>query len=101
MERLQDQDIEKVLKENDKVILKFSASWCSSCKSIQPILEKMEELNPNVKFIEIDADSETTLVSRYSIKSLPTLVSFSKGSMSNKLVGNMNITNIKSFIQQV
>ena len=55
-----------------KGILYFSAPWCSPCKQLGPKMEQLAESGVPVK--KINTDYEASLVEKYGIKSVPTLV---------------------------
>lgn len=97
--KVTNESLPETLKENNKVIVKFGAEWCSGCKAIAPILDKLQEDHPEVKFVEVDADSEADLVVQYNVKSLPTLISFVKGVKSDTLTGNgLRVKTLKDFV---
>lgn len=58
--------------------LKFGATWCSPCKALKPIFEKVSQMEEfkNVEFIEYDIEEEDAeeLVIKYGIRSVPTVV---------------------------
>ena len=67
--------------ENKMVILYFTASWCNPCKSFLPIvMEVLNKLNNEndqlFKFfsLDIDGDDMDKLISKFNIKSVPTLI---------------------------
>lgn len=54
-------------------VLKFTASWCGPCKSMNPYWDDVIEASGfDVEVIDIDVDSETTL--QHNIKSVPTML---------------------------
>lgn len=59
-------------------VMKFFAPWCGPCKTYSPVVEKVcEELGFQLKSVNIDELDEATkeeYLTRYSIKSVPTLV---------------------------
>lgn len=52
-------------------VLKFSASWCGPCKSLEQTLEKTD-LGLPVESYDIDEQAE--LVQKYRVRTVPTLV---------------------------
>ena len=60
------------------VVLDFYAPWCGPCKTLGPVLEKMQSKYPSVTFLKINADTETELTTQYSISALPTVIVFKK-----------------------
>lgn len=73
----------KVLKENDIVIVKFSAKWCGPCKKLQKDLEK-NELNVLVLTVDVDDEQEFS----ENIKTLPTCVFYKNGKVVKSVSGN-------------
>ena len=53
-------------------LLKFSASWCSTCPVLSKILKTID-LGSTI-LVEVDIDKEQTTVNAYNIRALPTLV---------------------------
>ena len=85
--------------ENDKVLIKFGASWCGPCKAMEPILEEIKKERPDVKVLELDVDSESELVNLFRIRSVPTLFWIKEGVTVNKLVGGVNKETILSLME--
>lgn len=58
--------------------LKFGATWCSPCKTLKPIFEKVSQMEEfkDIEFIEYDIEEEDAedLVLKYGIRSVPTVV---------------------------
>ena len=56
----------------NKGILYFSTPWCGPCKQLGPKIDELIAEGVNVK--KINCDYDVTLVQKYNIKSVPTLV---------------------------
>jgi thioredoxin 1 len=52
-------------------LLKFSAEWCGPCKALSKIMKEIDFPYP---VTEIDIDEKIELASKYSIRSVPTLI---------------------------
>jgi thioredoxin 1 len=88
---------EEVLRSPKKVLVDFYADWCGPCKMISPIVEQIAEENEDIKVCKINVDSEPELSIKYQVMSIPTLISFQNGEVSDKsigLVGKEEILNI-------
>ena len=46
-------DFDQCLKDNQKVVVDFTASWCGPCKMIGPKFAAMESEYPTLKFIKV------------------------------------------------
>ena len=69
------EDFNKLLISDKKVLIDFYAEWCAPCKKMAPYLEKMSvEMADKVTIIRIDADKNKTLVEQMKIDGLPTLL---------------------------
>lgn len=79
-----------------KEVLKFSASWCGPCQALSNTLKSIDDLDTQVK--EIDIDDELDLAAQYNIRSVPTLVVLENGTEVRRKTGALNKTQIKEFI---
>lgn len=53
-----DADFQQYLEKNDKVVVKFFAGWCGTCRLFAPKYKKMAEIEDfkNVLFLDINAE---------------------------------------------
>lgn len=85
--------MQQILNENDLnivfgfVAVKFGAIWCSPCKKLEPIMDKLEKEFSNVKFVSVDIDDIPNLAKQYQIRSLPTIILFKNGREMKKIQG--------------
>lgn len=64
----------------------FGAKWCESCKTVLPIVEKLE----NVEVEIIDVEKETERAVSLSIRSIPVVrVLDEEGNQLGRLVGKI------------
>lgn len=52
-------------------LLKFSATWCGPCKMQA---QKLKEHPIDVEVEEINVDSDNELISKFNIRSIPTMI---------------------------
>lgn len=67
-------DFEKIIKENNKIIIDFYAAWCGPCKMLSPMLEKVQAAKPEWTILKIDIDHFAELASQFAVSAVPTLV---------------------------
>lgn len=77
------------LTSSGKVIVDFNATWCGPCKMLAPVLEKLSNENPDVKFLGVDCDVNGQLAAKYNIMSIPALILFEDGKPVDMRVGFM------------
>lgn len=88
--------IQKTLKENDKVMLEFSASWCENCKLLEKHTfsdERVQERLKAYKLIKIDvsanSDEERKIMREFGVFAPPVLIFFSQNTEISRLIGFM------------
>ena len=80
----------EVLKSDKLVIVDFWAEWCGPCKMIAPLLDEVaRELPDKVKIVKVNVDQEQQLAQQYGINSIPTLLFFKGGAVSEQVVGTL------------
>ena len=82
-------DFKNALKNNKLVVVDFYATWCGPCKLLTPKLHEMaEKYADRAIFYSVDVDKLDTISDEYDIRSLPTVLFFSKGETTNRVEGN-------------
>ena len=76
----------EVLNAEGTVLVDFWAPWCGPCREIAPIIELVGE-NPNVKVGRVNIDDNPGSAQRFYISSIPTLLVFRKGEISDSFIG--------------
>lgn len=90
--------IESILEDNSKVVLDFWAAWCGPCKTISPKIEVLSEKFPDVLFGKINIDEEPSLIKKYDIKSIPTLIAFCNMEECARRTGRASDEELQEFI---
>ena len=90
---------EIVLKADKTVLLDFWASWCGPCKMLSPIVEEIAAENADVIVGRVNVDEEVELAMRFGIRSIPTLIVFKNGQITNQGIGFMPKQSVLSLIK--
>jgi thioredoxin 1 len=74
MKKITIEELKNLQKENKKIIVDFSASWCGPCKMLLPTLEKISDEMTDVEVVKIDVDEQSEFISEYGIRGVPTVI---------------------------
>ena len=81
IEKITDSDFENYISSNDKVVVKFIADWCGSCKLFSPKFKRIagEEKYKDIKFIEVNAEENENARRLSGVDNLPFISLFKLG----------------------
>ena len=83
------------------VLVDFWAPWCGPCKSLGPVLEKVETAyNGRFKLVKINSDDEQELAGAFGIRSIPTCVLMVGGKPVDGFMGALPEGQVKSFLDK-
>lgn len=92
---------EEVMKSGLPVLVDFWAVWCAPCQMIAPALEKIaQEYAGRLKVVKLNVDQNMKATSKYSVRSIPTLLLFKGGEIKETLVGALPQEKIVSIISK-
>ena len=83
------------------VLVDFWAPWCGPCKTLGPLLEKMEvAYGGRFKLVKIDSDQEQQLAAAFGIRSIPTCVLLKNGQPVDGFMGAVPEGKLREFLDK-
>lgn len=85
----------KIITENNDVLVDIGSIYCGACKKVKPVLETIRaQHGANLKIVEIDLeDSPQVIADLKTVKVFPTLILYKKGKIVFKKEGLGDLKN--------
>lgn len=95
--------LSEVLSENEKVLVKFGASWCGPCRVMSKRIDKMVkegfEEKTSTKTFSVDIEEQAGVGIDYKIKGIPTFVFFKNGVEQSRVNGIKSIADFEKMVE--
>jgi putative thioredoxin len=83
------------------VLVDFWATWCGPCRTLGPILEKLEtEYDGRFLLVKVDSDRERELSQAFGVRSIPTVILMKGGQPVDGFVGALPEGQIRKFLDK-
>ena len=97
-----DNDFEEKIKKEEISVIQFSASWCSPCKQLTPVLEELSsdyEGRATFWYADVEEGGINT-GSTMGIRGVPSTILFKRGVEVDRLVGFPGKPKVKEFLDK-
>jgi thiol-disulfide isomerase/thioredoxin len=97
-----DNDFESFIQQNEKVVVKYFANWCGTCRLFAPKYKKLSENEPysGVKFLDINAEESPIARKMAGVSNLPFFATFKNGKLV-KAVATSKPEAVEAMIQEI
>ena len=73
------------------VVVDLWAPWCAPCRMVAPVLERLaRDRAGGIKVVKVDVDRSPHVAARYSVQSIPTLLLFERGRLTDRRAGALS-----------
>jgi thioredoxin len=94
-------DFEKLVKDNDAVVIDFYAKWCAPCLKMMPFVDKLAgEFKGKVTVLKVEADGNQAILQAYGIEEIPSFIVFRQGKLLQKTSGFREEPKLKELFVQ-
>jgi thioredoxin 1 len=89
VKELNESNFEQVVLQSEKpVLVDFWAEWCGPCRALAPIVEAIaEQYADAARVVKLNVDHNPSVVQRYRIQAIPTLILFEDGEEKDRIIG--------------
>ncbi len=95
---INDENLEKIINDNTKVMLDCYAPWCGPCKMLSAVFEELSTEEDQVKFCKINTDENPDTAERFNVMSIPTILVFENGQLKNRETGSKTKNELKELL---
>lgn len=85
---LNEDTLQDLVNQNNKVVVQYSASWCGNCRIMKPKFKKLAAENDQMTFVLVDAENFPESRKLANVSNLPTFATFVNGKLVNQTQTN-------------
>jgi thioredoxin 1 len=92
----------EVLESAQPILVDFWAEWCNPCRALAPILDDLAgEYDGKVRIGKVNIEDQQALATQFGVQSIPTLLLFNKGQVTEQMVGLRSKKDLKARFDRI
>ena len=91
---------EELILGSKPVMVDFWAPWCTYCRRIEPVLDKLADSREDILIVKVNIDEEPELARQERIEVIPTLVVYQNGYDLGSVVAPDSKRSIEEFLEE-
>ena len=91
---------EELILGSKPVMVDFWAPWCTYCRRIDPVLDKLADSREDILIVKVNIDEEPDLARQERIEVIPTLVVYQNGYDLGSVVAPDSKRSIEEFLEE-
>lgn len=85
---IDDSNFESLIHSDTPTLVDFWAPWCGPCRALGPTIDKLaDDLGNRAQVGKVNIDDHPGIAAKFGISSIPTVLVFKNGEVSDKFVG--------------
>ncbi|XP_014095456.1 thioredoxin [Bactrocera oleae] len=92
---------QKVINNDNPVVVNFHAEWCDPCKILTPKMSELLDDSEDIDLATIDVDTNSELVETFEVKAVPAVLAFRNGVVVDKFIGLVDANSIENLINKL
>ncbi|HLT08685.1 MAG TPA: thioredoxin family protein [Cyclobacteriaceae bacterium] len=100
LQELEQDNLQEVISQHEKVIVQYGATWCGNCRIMKPKMKRLSNDFGDIKFLYVDAEKLPNSRKLAEVTNLPTFAAFKNGHLIGQTQTNKE-ENLKTLINEI